>query len=82
MGLSIKNAAVETLARELARRHGTGVTEIIRLALVEKAQRDEPEKTLWEKLAPIHAELAAMPDSRLKADRAFYDEINGEAERQ
>ncbi|WNJ88438.1 type II toxin-antitoxin system VapB family antitoxin [Bosea sp. 685] len=82
MGLSIKNEAVETLARDLARRHGTGVTEIIRLALVEKAERDLPEKTLWEKLAPIHAELAAMPNSGLQADRAFYDELNGEAERQ
>jgi antitoxin VapB len=81
MGLSIKNEAVETLARDLARRHGTGVTEIIRLALVEKAERDLPEKTLWEKLAPIHEELRKAGKTGLVADRAFYDELNGEAER-
>ena len=82
MGLSIKNAAVETLARDLARKHGTGVTEIIRLALVEKAQRDVPEKTLWEKLAPIHEELRRAGKTGLAADRAFYDELNGESERE
>lgn len=81
MGLSIKNEMVEELARDLARRHGTDVTEIIRLALVEKAEREGREQTLWEKLGPLHARLAAMPDSGLTADRAFYDEINGEAER-
>jgi antitoxin VapB len=81
MGLSIKNEAVETLARDLARRHGTGVTEIIRLALVEKAERDLPEKTLWEKLAPIHEELRKAGKTGLVADRAFYDELNGESER-
>lgn len=81
MGLSIKNEAVETLARDLARRHGTGVTEIIRLALVEKAERDLPEKTLWEKLAPIHEELRKAGKTGLMADRAFYDELNGESER-
>ena len=82
MGLSIKNEAVETLARDLARKHGTGVTEIIRLALVEKAQRDGPEKTLWEKLAPIHEELRRAGTTGLAADRAFYDELNGESERE
>lgn len=81
MGLSIKNEAVETLARDLARRHGTGVTEIIRLALVEKAEREAAEPTLWEKLAPIHEELKKAGKTGLVADRAFYDEINGESER-
>jgi antitoxin VapB len=78
MGLSIKNEAVETLARDLARKHGTGVTEIIRLALVEKAQREEAEPSLWEKIAPIRERLRAMPNSGLPADRAFYDELSGE----
>jgi antitoxin VapB len=81
MGLSIKNDAVETLARDLARRHGTGVTEIIRLALVEKAQRDGAELTLWDKIAPLREELRRAGKTGLEADRAFYDEINGESER-
>lgn len=79
MGLSIKNDAVEALARDLARRHGTGVTEIIHRALAEKAERDkaEAEPSLWEKLRPLHEKLRAMPDSGLPTDRAFYDELSG-----
>lgn len=78
MGLSIKNEAVEALARDLARKHGTGVTEIIRLALVEKAERDGPELSLWEKLAPIRERLRKAGKTGLVADRAFYDELSGE----
>lgn len=81
MGISIKNDEVEKLARQLATKHGKGLTEIVHDALLEKAARDEAEPTLWEKLAPLRAKLAAMPDSGLPADRAFYDEINGEDER-
>ena len=81
MGISIKNEEVEKLARRLAVKHGKGLTEIVHDALLEKAARDDAEPTLWEKLAPLRAKLAAMPDSGLPADRAFYDEINGEDER-
>lgn len=81
MGISIKNDEVERLARQLATKHGKGLTEIVHDALLEKAAREEAEPTLWEKLAPLRAKLAAMPDSGLPADRAFYDEINGEDER-
>lgn len=77
MGLSIKNDAVEALARDLARRHGTGVTEIIHRALTEKAEREAAEPSLWEKLRPLHEKLRAMPDSGLPTDRAFYDELSG-----
>jgi len=78
MGLSIKNEAVETLARDLARRHGTGVTEIIHRALQEKAEREAKEPTLWEKLRPLHEKLEKMGRTGLEADRAFYDELSGE----
>ena len=78
MGLSIKNAAVETLARDLARRHATGVTDIIHQALKEKAERDAAEPSLWEKLAPLREKVARMPNSGEAADRAFYDELSGE----
>jgi antitoxin VapB len=81
MGLSIKNDAVETLARDLARRHGTGVTEIIHRALKEKAEREAGGPALWEKLAPIRERLRQAGKTGLEADKAFYDELNGEYER-
>lgn len=78
MGLSIKNAAVEAMARDLARRHGTGLTEIIGEALAEKIAREQAEPGLWERLAPLHAKLDKLPDSGMPADRAFYDDLSGE----
>jgi antitoxin VapB len=81
VGLSIKNDEVEAMARSLARRHGKGVTEIIGIALKEKAERDAAEPSLWEKLKPLHAELAKLGRSGLVADKAFYDDLNGEYER-
>lgn len=78
MGISIKNEEVEALARQLASRHGKGLTEIVHDALREKAAREAAEPTLWEKLAPIRERLAAMPDKGPIPDRAFYDELSGE----
>lgn len=78
MGSSIKNDAVEALARDLARRHGTGVTEIIHRALREKAERDAAELSLWERLAPLREKLRALPDKGPVPDKAFYDELSGE----
>lgn len=78
MGISIKNEEVEALARQLANRHGKGLTEIVHDALREKAAREAAEPTLWEKLAPIRERLAAMPDKGPMPDRAFYDELSGE----
>lgn len=81
MGISIKNDEVEALARTLASKHGTGVTEIIRKALQEKAEREAAEPTLWEKLAPVRERLAKAGKTGLPADKAFFDELNGEHER-
>lgn len=80
MGISIKNDEVEALARQLASKHGKGLTEIVHEALREKAEREAAEPTLWEKLAPLRARLAAMPNKEPVPDKAFYDELSGENE--
>lgn len=41
MALNIKNAETEKLARELARRRGTGVTEAVTTALQEELKREQ-----------------------------------------
>lgn len=81
MGISIKNDEVVALARRLASKHGKGLTEIVHEALREKAEREAAEPTLWEKLAPLRAKLAAMPNVGPIPDKAFYDELSGEDER-
>ena len=81
MGISIKNDEVVALARRLASKHGKGLTEIVHEARREKAEREAAEPTLWEKIAPLREELRRAGRTGLKADRAFFDEINGESER-
>jgi antitoxin VapB len=81
MGISIKNDEVEALARQLASKHGKGLTEIVHEALREKAEREAAEPTLWEKLAPIRERLEKAGKTGLQADKAFFDELNGESER-
>jgi antitoxin VapB len=69
------------VAATFATNHGKGLTEIVHEALREKAEREAAEPTLWEKLAPIRARLAKAGKTGLQADKAFYDELNGEHER-
>ena len=79
MGISIKSEEVEALARKLAKQNGLGVTAVIHKALKELDAQSRQEPSLWEKSAPLRARIAAMPDTGLKADRAFYDDLSGEA---
>ncbi len=81
MGISIKNDEVEKMARALAQRHGVGLTEIIHEALREKMEREERKPSLAERIKPIQDRIASYPPTGLKADKAFFDWINGEDER-
>lgn len=78
MGISIKNDEVEKLARQLADKHGKGLTEIVHDALREKAAREAAEPPLWEKIAPIRERLRKAGRTGHVVDRAFYDELSGE----
>ena len=81
MGISIKNEKVEALARRLAQKHGTGITEIIEVALEEKAKRDEEvELPLWERIKPLQERIAKLPKTGVRADRAFFNKMTGEEE--
>ncbi len=66
MALSIKNAEVEKLARELARRRRVSVTEAIRQSLEREVARDrlvprDDKEELTKRLMAIVKEAAAMP---------------------
>jgi antitoxin VapB len=82
MALSIKNAEVEQLARELARRRRISVTEAIRQSLEREAARErvvpmhEPE-TMEARLWKIAKEAAALPViSEMTDDEILgYDEF-------
>lgn len=78
MGLNIRSEEVNRLATELAEKRKITKTEAVRLALANELARNGEEKSLWEKIAPIRASVAAAPKTGLPADKAFFDEINGE----
>lgn len=67
MGLSIKNAEVERLARELAGRRNISITEAIRQSLEREVSRErtvrESGGSMYDKILAIARESAALPTS-------------------
>lgn len=78
MGLNIRSEEVNRLATELAERHKVTKTEAVRLALANELERQHAGKSLRERLEPVLTRVAAYPKTGLPADKAFFDEINGD----
>ena len=81
MGLSIKNANVERMIRDLAARRGVSMTEAVRQALAHELERDAVarEAEIEVKMAELMAitrELASLPvlDDRTPDEIIGYDE--------
>jgi len=79
MGISIKNARTEQLARELARETGESLTTAIRRALEERLERVEGRRSPDDKLKLARAALRrvdALPvlDARSPDEILGYDE--------
>lgn len=79
MGISIKNARTEQLARELARETGESLTTAIRRALEERLERVEGRRSPRHKLRLARAALRrvdALPvlDARTPEEILGYDE--------
>jgi antitoxin VapB len=78
MGLSIKNAEVERMVREIATTRGVSMTEALKQVLAEEVERQRwaREADIAKKIAAVRAiqrEIAAMPDISTMTD----DEILG-----
>ena len=77
MALSLKDAETDRLAREVALLMGETLTEAIRNALAERLDRERlrrgPQERLFDRLASLSAECAALPDY----DPRCADEIVG-----
>jgi antitoxin VapB len=79
MGISIKNARTEQLARELARETGESLTTAIRRAVEERLERVEGRRSPGDKLRLARAALRrvdALPvlDARSPDEILGYDE--------
>jgi len=78
MPLNIRSEEVNRLAKKLAVRIGVNKTEAVRRALQNELNRAGESLSLWKRLKPLRAKIAAFPDTGLVADKAFFDELNGE----
>ncbi|GJE50209.1 hypothetical protein GOFOIKOB_3254 [Methylobacterium tardum] len=79
MPLNIRSEEVNQLAEKLASRAGVSKTEAVRLALTNELARQNAEReTFLERVKQIQDRLASYPSTSLKADKAFYDSLNGE----
>jgi antitoxin VapB len=82
MALNIKNAETERLARELARRRGTGITEAVTHALRNEVERErkkprrESEEEFVRRIREISEEVAKLPvlDDRSDDEILGYNE--------
>lgn len=76
MPFHVRDRETDKLVRALARRKGIGLTEAVKLAVRNELVNDQDRPPLRERLRAIAGEIAALPDTGLKADKAFYDELS------
>ena len=72
MALQIDDAETESLVHQLAESKRVGPAEAVKLAVRNELRR----LNLRERIKPVLDRMAAMPDSGLKADKAFFDELS------
>jgi antitoxin VapB len=80
LALNLKNPETEHLARELARRQGTSITEAVTSALraeLERERRRLPPRPVADRLLDIGRRFAALPtlDDRSAEEILGYDEV-------
>ena len=76
MPFHVRDPETDALVRSYAEEKRIGITDAIKLAVTRAREADEAART--EKLAKmraISARIAALPDTGLKADKAFFDEM-------
>lgn len=79
MPLNIRNEDVNQLAEKLAKVKRTTKTEAVRLALENELHRAAAAVPLRERLRPLQKRIMSRPATGLNADKAFYDELSGDA---
>ncbi|CAN7585471.1 MULTISPECIES: type II toxin-antitoxin system VapB family antitoxin [unclassified Caulobacter] len=79
MPFHVRDAEADAMLRQYAEDNRVGITDAIKLA-VRKA-READRKASDEKLARMRAisdRIARLPNTGLKADKAFFDELSGD----
>ena len=79
MAYNIKDPDTDRIIRELARLKGKPILNSIREACEHEIERERQKIPLWRRLQPLLDQVSGAPDTGLKADKAFFDELSGDA---
>jgi antitoxin VapB len=75
----VRDAATDRLVRRLAAKSGLGLTEAIRTAVQHELERLETAIPLGERVAAIRRRIAPRLIRPDETDKAFFDELSGDA---
>jgi antitoxin VapB len=78
MAFHVRDPETDEMVRRLASEKGVGLTEAVKLAVRHELERNTAKKPMLERIRKIQAEVARWPDTGLKADKAFFDELSGD----
>ena len=79
MAFHVRDPETDALVRKLARQKGVGITEAVKLAVDAELRREATVKPpLRDRIRAIQDEVRSWPDTGLKADKAFFDELSGD----
>ena len=79
MPLNIRSEIVNQLADRLATRKHMNKTDAVRIALENELHRLDEAEPLRDRLRPLQDRVLSRPATGLEADKAFYDELSGNA---
>lgn len=78
MSFFIRDPATDEAVRRLAKLRNQTLTEAIHQAAESEYQRERAKVPLIERLNEISRLYKETPESGLKADKAFFDELSGD----
>jgi len=78
MAFHIRDGETDALVRQLAREEGVGLTEAVKMAVRDRLKSREAKVPLHDRIRRIQLEIARYPETGLKADKAFFDDLSGE----
>ena len=79
MPLNIRSEEVNRLAETLAARKHINKTDAVKQALENEIRRLDQALPLRERLRSLQDRVMARPGTGLEADKAFYDDLSGDA---
>ena len=79
MPRNIRNEAVSQLAEKLAARRQVTKTDAVRMAPENELRRLDEAVPLRERVRSLQDRVLSRPTPGLVADKAFYDELSGNA---